>query len=169
MGSADNGARVLVIGVGNTLRGDDGIGVAVARALAAEALPEGVRVIDGGTEGLNLLFQMEDADRVIIIDAAEMKKQPGQAAVIDGRRVDESAATFSDTHGFGVAEVLVLGRTIGVDPEVTIVAIQPEHIGPQDGLSETLAPRVPEYVELTKALLATERETSPEQACGQRE
>ncbi len=151
------GARTLVIGVGNTLRGDDGIGVAVARRLARDPLPEGVWVVDGGTEGLDLIFRMEEAERVVLIDAALMGKDAGEAVVLDAEMVEKGIhANFASTHGFGVAEVLALGRSVGVEPEVSVVAIQPEHTGPQDGLSENLAARVGEYVELTKALLEPE-------------
>ena len=148
--------RVLVIGVGNTLRGDDGVGVAVARSLAGQTLPDGVCVLEGGTEGLNLLFEMEHAGRVILIDAADMGKAPGEVSVIDGKLLDGSIkGSFSSVHGMGIAEVLAVGRAIGVDPAVTIVAIQPDHLGPTEGLSAALEPRVPEYVRLTKALLPT--------------
>ena len=149
--------KTLVIGVGKTLRGDDGIGVAVARSLADYSLPEGVWVVDGGTEGLDLIFRMEEADRVVLIDAAEMGREVGEAMVLDNELLEKGVhADFSSTHGFGVAEVLALGRSVGVEPEVSVVAIQPEHIGPRDGLSDSLASRLPEYVELTKALLEPE-------------
>jgi hydrogenase maturation protease len=157
---ASNGGGTLVIGVGNTLRGDDGVGVHVARALACRPLPETVEVLDGGTEGLNLLFEMERADRVILIDAASMEQPPGESRTFDSALLASSAKPrFSSLHGFGIAEVLALGRSVGVEPEVTILAIQPADIGPRDGLSAELAARVPEYVELVEGLLASDRET----------
>jgi hydrogenase maturation protease len=154
-----DGRRTLVIGVGNTLRGDDGVGVHVARALAGQPLPDGVEVLDGGTEGLNLLFELERADRVILLDAADMRTSPGQARVLDSTLLAESAkARFSSLHGIGIAEVLAVGRAVGVQPEVTILAIQPADVRPRDGLSEALAARVPEYVKLAEGLLASDRE-----------
>ena len=108
--------------------------------------------------------------RVIFIDAAEMGKPPGEVRVLDGASLDKIAEwRFSSTHGFGIPEVVALGRSIGVEPEVTIVAIQPEHIGPQEGLSEVLEGRLPEYVDLTKALLAPEQVATADRVCGQRE
>ena len=104
MQASADGRRLLVIGVGNTLRGDDGVGVRVAQALANHPLPEGVTVLDGGTEGLDLLFHLEEADRVILIDAAEMGQTPGEARVLDGERLEAATDVgFSSTHGFGVA------------------------------------------------------------------
>jgi hydrogenase maturation protease len=158
--TAPNGGRALVIGVGNTLRGDDGVGVHVARALACHPLPDAVEVLDGGTEGLNLLFEMERADRVILIDAAEMEQDPGECRTFDAKQLaDSSKVHFSSLHGIGIAEVLALGRSVGVEPDVTILAIQPADIRLRDGLSEMLAARLPEYVELAKGLLASHRET----------
>jgi hydrogenase maturation protease len=155
--SAD-GNRTLVIGVGNTLRGDDGVGVRVAQELAGGPLPEGVAVIDGGTGGLDLLFELEQAERVILIDAAEMGCEPGEVRVFPGEHVaDAPGVRFSSTHGFGVAEVLALARSLGLEVEVTVVGIQPVEVTYRDGLSETLASRVPEYVELATGLLAAGR------------
>jgi hydrogenase maturation protease len=165
-----DGERVLVIGVGNTLRGDDGVGVHVARELARGPLPEGVAVLDGGTEGLDLIFHFEEARRVVLIDAAHMGRPPGEATVFDGRLLDRATnVRFASTHGFGVAEVLALGRSIGVEPEVTIVGIQPRDTALRDGLSEPLASRLPEYVELTKGLLVSGRENPTGCACGHKE
>lgn len=159
-GAAPDDRRALVIGVGNTLRGDDGVGVYVARALACEPLPDVVEVLDGGTEGLSLLFEMERADRVILIDAADMEQSPGECRALDPEHLaDGTQVRFSSLHGIGIAEVLALGRSVGVEPDVTILAIQPADIQPRDGLSEALAARLPEYVELAKGLLASDRET----------
>ena len=154
-----DGNRTLVIGVGNTLRGDDGVGVRVAQELAGGGLPEGVTVVDGGTGGLDLLFEVEEAERVILIDAAEMGGEPGEARVFSGEQVaDAPGVRFSSTHGFGVAEVLALARSLGLAPEVVVVGIQPVEVTYRDSLSETLASRVPEYVELATGLLAVGRE-----------
>jgi hydrogenase maturation protease len=160
---------VLVIGVGNPLRGDDGVGVRIALALAELELPEGVSVVDGGTGGLDLLFDLERAERVILIDAAEMGCPPGEARVFPGDQVaDAPGVRFASTHGFGVAEVLALARSLGLTPEVTVIGIQPVDAAYRDGLSEALASRVPEYVELATGLLADGRGDPSGPTCGQR-
>jgi len=151
--------RTLVIGVGNLLRGDDGIGVRVAQALAREPLPEDVEVIDAGTRGLDLLFELGDAGRVVLIDAAEMGQTPGEARVFDPALLDGQAEVrFSCLHGIGIAEVLALGRVVGVEPQMTIVGIQPADTSPREGLSEALAARLSEYVALARGKLAGTRE-----------
>ncbi|MBM3475325.1 MAG: hydrogenase maturation protease [Armatimonadetes bacterium] len=166
--SSDN-RRLLVIGVGNTLRGDDGVGVRIAQALAERPLPEHVTVLDGGTEGLDLLFHLETADRVILIDAANMGEAPGEAKVLEADRLAEAPGVgFSSTHGFGVAEVLALGRSVGIDPHVTVVGIQPEDARLRDGLSESLARRMPEYVRLVEGITLLDREYATSPTGGQR-
>lgn len=164
-----DGKRVLVIGVGNTLRGDDGIGVRVVRALAERPLPEDVAVLDGGTAGLDLLFHLEDAQRVILIDAAKMGQRPGDVQLFETERVAAVAdAGFSSTHGFGVAEVLALARSLGINPHVTVVGIQPEDASLRDGLSEALASRMPEYVSLVEGITLLDREGAASPPGGQR-
>jgi len=73
---SDN-SSVVVIGVGNELLRDEGVGMVVARALQGEKLPPNVRVVEGGVGGLDLLFEMEGAERAIIVDAADMGLEPG--------------------------------------------------------------------------------------------
>jgi hydrogenase maturation protease len=154
-----NHNRTLVIGAGNVLRGDDGVGVRVAQALAQEPLPEGVEVLDVGTRGLDLLFEFEDADRVVLIDAAEMGQTPGEARVFDAALLEgDTDIRLSSLHGIGIAEVLALGRAVGVEPRMTIVGIQPADLRPREGLSETLSARLPEYVALARGKLAAARE-----------
>jgi len=161
---------VLVIGVGNPLRGDDGVGVHVARELAQRPLPEGVEVLDGGTEGLDLIFHLEAAERVLFIDAAEMGCPPGEAQVFDGAQVTSNVpARFSSTHGFGVAEVLALARSVGVAPEVTVLGIQPASLTAGDGLSAEVAARLTQYVDLAQELIASDRERAVSGARGPKE
>ncbi len=162
-----NGKRTLVIGVGNLLRGDDGVGVRVAQALARMPLPEGVEVIDGGTQGLDLLFELEQADEVVLIDAAEMGRAPGEARVFDAALLDgEAGVRFSCLHGIGIAEVVAIGRAVGVEPKLTIVGIQPADTNPQEGLSNTLAAHLPEYVALVRGKLPAPHEPQENRGAG---
>jgi len=151
---ATNGKRTLVIGVGNPLRRDDGVGIQVVRALAEKPLPDGVEAIDAGTGGLDLLFDLEEADRVVLVDAAEMGQAPGEVRVFDAAILDgKTEVRFTSLHGFGVAEVVALGRAVGVEPRMTIVGIQPADVSPGEGLSPALAARLPEYLALAEGAL----------------
>ena len=74
---------VRIIGIGNPLRGDDGVGVVVAECLQQRNLPGGVEVLDGGLGGLTLIDYFEDVARVILVDAADVGAAPGSIEVID--------------------------------------------------------------------------------------
>ncbi|BCR06567.1 hypothetical protein DESUT3_36360 [Desulfuromonas versatilis] len=131
-----------LIGVGNPLMGDDGIGIAAAERLAAMVLPEGVEVIDGGTGGLTLLTLMDGADRVVLVDAVEMGKVPGSLVRFTPEEVvaaDAGGGGLS-LHETGLAQVLALGRELGCLPEkIVIFGVQPESVSRQLGLSPPVA------------------------------
>jgi hydrogenase maturation protease len=92
--------RLTVLGVGNVLMRDDGVGVRVLEAVrAARTWPGGAEFIDGGVGGLNLLNVIEQADRLVIFDAADLRLPPGQWRVITPEQVaDEPAAGRLSLH-----------------------------------------------------------------------
>ena len=89
---------VLVLGLGNPLRGDDGIGSRVVEELIRRGLPEGVTALDGGTGGLDLLQVLEGWERVVVVDAADVGREPGQFVRFtpDQARLAEAAARGDD-------------------------------------------------------------------------
>ena len=83
--------KTLVLGVGNKLMSDEGIGVHVIERLAAGyRLSEEVQVLDGGTLGLDLLYYLEGIDNLLIVDAAQLHKEPGTMI----RLVDDEVPAF---------------------------------------------------------------------------
>jgi hydrogenase maturation protease len=167
-GSPVTRRQTVVIGAGNVLRGDDGVGVRVAQALVEGGVPEGVEVIDAGTRGLDLLFEIEGADQALLIDAADMGQAPGTARLFGADQLaGEPDVRFASLHGFGVAEVLALARALGMEPRMTILGIQPADVGGRESLSEALAARLPEYVALARGKLVGTHETCDRLAAGQ--
>jgi hydrogenase maturation protease len=80
--------NITVLGIGNILLSDDGVGVHVINRLKAEyEFPEHVRLMDGGTKGLDLLPYLEECDKILIIDAANFKKDPGTIDSIEDDRI----------------------------------------------------------------------------------
>jgi hydrogenase maturation protease len=140
---------VLVLGLGNPLRGDDGIGPHVIEALNRRGLPEGATALDAGTGGLDLLQILEGWERAIIIDAADVGREPGQFARFtpdEARFVGSEDATF--LHNAGLAEVLALADAVGQPlPEMVIFGVQPEKIGWGEGLSEAVEAALPALVD----------------------
>jgi hydrogenase maturation protease len=140
---------ILVLGLGNPLRGDDGIGPRVIEALNRRGLPEGVSALDAGTGGLDLLQVLEGWERAVIIDAADVGREPGQFARFtpDEARFIKADDT-SSFHNAGLAEVLALAEAVGQPlPELTIFGVQPAKIGWGEGLSPAVEAAMPALVD----------------------
>lgn len=139
--------RTLVMGIGNILRGDDGIGIAVVDALKTQTLPEHVTVLDAGTPGFELVLLMQDYDHVIVIDAADMDARAGTWRVFAPDEVKLRAGDLylrGTLHYAGLAEALNLGTALGIlPPKITIIGIQPQVIDWQQGLSACVADVIP--------------------------
>ena len=129
--------RVLVAGVGNVLRGDDGFGPAVTELLGH--LPEGVDVIETGIGGIALLQElMAGCDGLVLIDALDRGDEPGTVTVIEPEIPE--AVHVPDVHLADPNRVLSMAKTIGVLPDrVVIVGCQP--VG-MDDLGAGLSPQV---------------------------
>ncbi|MBP8972468.1 MAG: hydrogenase maturation protease [Anaerolineae bacterium] len=147
----------LILGVGNPLRGDDGVGVlAVQRLLARPDLPAGVAVVDGGTAGLGLIPLIENYRRVVLVDAVLMGEPPGTV-----RRFAWHEARVAgherhlSLHQSDLADALALAEALGSLPPVIIVyGVQPQHTDWEQPLSEAVARALPGLV---NALIAEVR------------
>ncbi len=142
----------LVIGIGNPDRGDDAVGIAVARGLSQRALP-GLRIAETGGDMLGLLDLWAGAGRVVLVDAAGPAGRPGRI-----HRLDPTAGalprdlSLGSTHGFGLAETLELARTLGrLPPRITILAIEAAGFAHGAALSAPVAAAVDEAIALITA------------------
>lgn len=119
-------ARILVMGVGNTLLQDDGIGVHVTEALRASGA-DGLDLVDGGTIGLSLLPQIEDADAVIVVDASELGAPPGTLRVFRNAEIDRLlSGKRRSVHEVALMDLFSAAAIRGRCPsERALVAIQP--------------------------------------------
>lgn len=140
-----------IIGIGNPLMGDDGIGIAAVSALEKEGVPEGVEIIDGGTGGLTLLTLMEGAKRVILVDAVETGREPGTILRLAGEDLEpETSASSLSLHSSGLPEVLALGRALGTLPPLILFGVQPDSVEVRLGLSEPVAAALPSLLALIR-------------------
>ena len=121
---------VLVLGLGNVLLGDDGLGAAVVARLEREYLvPPGVRLADGGTLGLSLLGLLAESDHVILVDAIRADSLPGSLVRLDGADVSDAVRDRLSPHQVGVADVLEAARLIDRYPaSVTLLGLVPDAI-----------------------------------------
>ena len=141
--------QVLVLGIGNPLRGDDGIGPRVVEELTRRGLPERVAVVDGGTGGLDLLQVLEGWGQAVVVDAADVGKDPGQfARFTPGEARLVGAEDVSSLHNAGLAEVLALADAVGQPlPEMVIFGVQPASVGWGEGLSQAVEAALPALVD----------------------
>jgi hydrogenase maturation protease len=114
--------ETLVLGLGNILMGDEGIGVHVVRDLEKHALPEGVECLDGGTGGFILLEPMENADRIVLIDASADDNPPGTVTRTTPRFSRDYPPTLT-AHDIGVKDLLDVFYIQGGKREVILYAI----------------------------------------------
>jgi hydrogenase maturation protease len=137
----------MVLGLGNTLLADDGVGVHIVRRLSADAAtPPWIRPVDGGTMGFRLTSLLRDTGAVLIIDAADLSAAPGTMRLLDkaalGRHVARTKT--SSAHEAGLADLLGLMRLEDIVPiYLAVLAIQPFVVGWGDRLSAPVEAIVP--------------------------
>jgi hydrogenase maturation protease len=122
--------ELLILGLGNILLGDDGLGVAAVEELRRRfELPDGVSVIDGGTLGLSLLPVLQSARRVILVDAVAADAEAGSLVRLTGDEVGHAAAHRLSPHQVGVADLLDGLRLLGGFPaEIVLIGLVPQAI-----------------------------------------
>jgi hydrogenase maturation protease len=141
---------IVVLGVGNTLMQDDGIGVRAVRTLAETYdLPAHVRLVEGGVGGLRCLPEFEGADYLLIVDAVEGNKPPGAIDRLTPEELPERRGTVFSAHEIGVGELVSVARLLGKLPPTRILAVQAKEaqsVGPD--LTPELLKALPRVVEV---------------------
>ena len=148
---------VLVLALGNPLRGDDGVAQCVLQALAQEPLGAGVKLLDGGIAGLETVTLLQGWARAVILDAADFGAPAGTVRRIDLHRNSRRAlpAPSNSLHTAGLLEALALADALGTLPgRLTLVGVQPAHIDFECGLSLAVTRAIPEAVGAVLAALA---------------
>ncbi len=133
----DSRSRLLILGLGNLLCSDDGLGALVAGAIAkTREIPEGVQVLDGGTLGLALLPYLEDAERAILVDAIQADAPPGSLVRLEGEDVGPAVAARLSVHQVGVSDLIEAARWRDrVPPTLVLLGVVPQTTDLGVGLS----------------------------------
>lgn len=156
--------NAVVLGIGNVLWGDEGFGPQVVARLAESGLlPDGVELVDGGTQGLYLLPLIQDTARLLVFDAVDFGRRPGHLIVL---RNGEIPAFFGQRplslHQTAFTDVLAAAELTGAKPEaITLIGVQFENI---DNWGGRLSPAVAAAVDPAMALGLSELETWKEPA-----
>jgi hydrogenase maturation protease len=130
--------KTLVLGLGNVIMGDEGVGVHVVRALEKHPLPANVECLDGGTGGFTLLEPLQDAGRIILIDAAADGNPIGTVTRTTPKFSRDYPPTLT-AHDIGVKDLLDVFYIQGGGPNVVLYAIT---INPKQPISVELSPEI---------------------------
>lgn len=151
-----NSAHVLVLGIGNVLMGDEGVGVHVVQKLAERQLPAEIECLDGGTGSFLLLEPMQSARRVILVDATIDGNPPGTVTRLTPRFSSDYPKTLT-AHDIGLKDLLDAAYFTGHPLEVTLFAVSIEELQEiGSDLSPVIAERLPQIAEAVLQELKSE-------------
>jgi len=153
-----NSRKTLVLGLGNVILGDEGVGVHVARALQQNALPEDVECLDGGTGGFVLLEPLQNADRIVLIDAAADGNPPGTVTRTTPKFSRDYPPTLT-AHDIGVKDLLDVFYMQGGARDVVLYAIA---IDPRQPISMSLSVECAKAAEEAVQRILSELRAPPE-------
>lgn len=137
MTTAQPDISVLVLGIGNLVMGDDGVGVLVAQRLQqGYRFADNVEIMDGGTLGLDLLPKLENITNLIMIDAVETGQKAGTCVRLCGRELPIALETKVSPHQMGLKDLLAVSELMGHSPkEMVLIGVQPGSIEMEIGLT----------------------------------
>lgn len=141
-----------VLGLGNPLMGDDGLGILAAQRLQEEwILPPDVQVLDGGTWGMNLLPIIDESEELILIDAINQDMPPGTQIVLEREEIPRALAMKVSPHQIDLSEVVALAELRGTLPQrMTALGLQPERVE----FGAPLSPAVERHIDQLVAMAA---------------
>ena len=129
--------QALVLGIGNLLIGDEGVGCKTVEELARRyQLPPEVECIDGGTAGFELLPMLEGRDHVILIDALRDEREPGTVIMVEDEHVPKAFMNRTTPHQLGICDVLAAAELTDALPKhLTLYGVEPKQLDVGIGLS----------------------------------
>jgi hydrogenase maturation protease len=157
MTSAISASQTLVLGIGNTLLADDGVGVRIVESLRGDPDMAERVLIDGGISSFfSLLFHLEDAQAMLVVDAADLEAAGGTVRVFESSAMDRfiRRARGRSVHEVGLADLMDMARLHDcLPPQRALVCVQPERIDWGDALSPAVQAATPHACRQVRELL----------------
>ncbi len=150
-------SHTLVLGIGNTLLSDDGVGVRIVESLRGDADMARRMLVDGGTLSFSLLTQLEDAQAMLVVDAANLGAAAGTVRVYESDAMDQfiRRAGPRSVHEVGLADVMDMARLHGcLPPQRALVCVQPERVEWGEALSPAVEAATPRACQQIRELLS---------------
>lgn len=147
--------KILILGMGNILLGDEGVGVRAVEYMEKQQLPDNVDLLDGGTGGFTLLPEIQKYDKVILIDATLDENPIGTIRVIQPKFSKDFPKAMS-THDIGLKDLIESASIMGTLPPLHLIVVTIKDIQPMDlSLSEEIEKVLPEVYAKVFKILAT--------------
>jgi hydrogenase maturation protease len=141
--------RTMILGVGNLLLRDEGVGVHAAVNLQEFPLPDHIEVVEGGTDGFKLFHIIMEADRLIVVDCVKGGDEPGSIYRFDIDDYDHFPDIYkTSVHQISIEEVITLSGTMRTPPRTTVVGVEPDELFMSMELSETVRSKLPKVLEI---------------------
>jgi hydrogenase maturation protease len=153
----DKDIEVLVLGVGNDMMGDEGIGVRVVRELKnSYEFSSAVEIADGGVGGLSLLPLIRSAEEVVIVDAVDAEAKPGSIFMFNTEELEVDKQAKMTMHDTGILEVIRTAALMEEGLDATVIGVQPKKMDEFGGeLSRAVSRKLPRIIEIILELLAS--------------
>jgi hydrogenase maturation protease len=141
--------KILILGIGNVLLKDEGIGVRVAEKMMQMSLPSHVEVLDGGVKGLDLLYFIDGREKVIVVDTVKAGAPPGTLFRFTDKDLAAKKGTLRSAHGIDFSDVISIADFMGIKPpEIVFLGIEPESLDASMELSPLIEKNIPVLINL---------------------
>lgn len=138
--------KILILGIGNVLMGDEGVGVHTINALGEKKFPEGVDMLDGGTGGFHLMAYFQEYENVIMVDATMDKKSTGTVSLIQPKFASDFPKSLS-AHDIGLKDMIESITILGKLPKIYLITVTIDSIQSMKmELSERVNDAIPEVI-----------------------
>lgn len=141
---------ITLIGLGNILLKDEGVGVHVVNAIKERySFSPEVEIIDGGTLGLDLLHYFEGKDKVLLVDAVDFRKEPGYIGTMDDDAIPSTLFAKLSVHHIGLSDVLFAAKLLDYTPsKIRLIGIQPQSLDVGLDVTDCVASKIEELMRL---------------------
>ena len=136
----------LIVGVGNILLGDEGIGVHVIRKLQKINLPDNVELLDIGVDSFSLILHAPGRKKIIIVDAVKSGSGAGNIYRLSTNEIEREKDKFLSLHQIGIEDILAFLQTNIISTEIIIIGIEPSEIKWGIELSSCLKEKIPQII-----------------------
>jgi len=141
--------KIIVLGLGNILLKDEGVGVWIVEEITKRNLPENIEVIDGGTASLDILTSLNKINKLIIIDALKGNEKPGTVYRLHPEDLPAISDSCMSVHQVNIIEGLKIAQKTGNTPQETvIIGVEPEVINWGLGVTAGINKKFPEIIDI---------------------